>query len=136
MQKRLCMISKENKQDWEFHYNKIEGFNYQWGYDYHLQIKRKRVLFPMQDASSYSEELIEILSQTKSLENSFDLLLSADILYLENTSFFLTDGSEIFFPKQELYEDFIKEFKTQKEFKGRFLVDYGKNKILFNNIIP
>lgn len=64
--KMKCLQTKEKPSDnWSNFYSNIEGFNYQSGYEYVLQIKTEKVENPPADASSIKYTLIKEISKTK-----------------------------------------------------------------------
>jgi heat shock protein HslJ len=66
-----CLLVKERPEDdWTYHYDQIEGFDYEPGYDYELRIQEDNVENPPADASSIRWTLIEVVSKTRSLEGT------------------------------------------------------------------
>ena len=60
---QTCMLVKSNlKDDWEYFYDEISGFNYKPGYQYKLQVKKSAVKNPQQDASSLKYQLIKVIT--------------------------------------------------------------------------
>ena len=59
-----CMQVKFNgDKDYQLFYDKIEGFNYEKGYEYKLKVKRTEVVNPAADASKYSYKLKKVTSK-------------------------------------------------------------------------
>ncbi|MGG4607527.1 DUF4377 domain-containing protein [Providencia sp. Me31A] len=59
-----CMKVKENpNDDWQLFYNSIQGFDYQPGFTYILQVKQFDVPNPPADASSIRYELVKIVEK-------------------------------------------------------------------------
>lgn len=59
-----CMKVKENpNDDWQLFYNSIQGFEYQPGFTYTLQVKQFDVPNPPADAPSIRYELVEIIEK-------------------------------------------------------------------------
>ncbi|HGN1704991.1 TPA: DUF4377 domain-containing protein [Providencia rettgeri] len=59
-----CMKVKENpNDDWQLFYNSIQGFDYQPGFTYTLQVKQFDVPNPPADASSIRYELVKIVEK-------------------------------------------------------------------------
>lgn len=69
-----CMLNTPDEQsDAEFFYDTIEGFDYQWGYDYELLVSVSSLSSPMSDASNLHYELIDIIAQSEyKHKQSFD----------------------------------------------------------------
>lgn len=60
-----CMLIKEEGQsDWQFFYSEIEGFEYEPGYEYEIEVKKETVDNPAADRSSIRYVLIKVLSKT------------------------------------------------------------------------
>lgn len=61
-----CMLVKENEDnDWENFYNNINGFTYEPGYEYVLQVSTQKVDNPAADTSSLRYTLVKQISKTK-----------------------------------------------------------------------
>lgn len=61
-----CLQTKDKESDnWSNFYSNIEGFNYQSGYEYVLQIKTEKVENTPADASSIKYTLVREISKTK-----------------------------------------------------------------------
>lgn len=61
-----CMLVKQNGQkDYEYFYENIEGFTYEWGYNYKLQLTESKVANAPQDASSIRYKLLKVIKKEK-----------------------------------------------------------------------
>ena len=61
---RKCMQIKENKEDdWTYFYNKIEGFQYEEGISYQIEVSIRKVENPPADGSSLEYKLVRIINQ-------------------------------------------------------------------------
>ncbi|WP_207420745.1 DUF4377 domain-containing protein [Desertivirga brevis] len=64
-----CMLVQMDgdigKDEWEYFYGGIEGFQYEEGYIYRLQVHKEQVKNPPADGSSIRYILVNILSKTK-----------------------------------------------------------------------
>ncbi|WP_295940482.1 DUF4377 domain-containing protein [uncultured Alistipes sp.] len=61
-----CLLIKEkNADDWTFWYSGIEGFDYEPGYEYVLEIRKVAVDNPPADASSLRYVLVKVVSKEK-----------------------------------------------------------------------
>ncbi|SUC31541.1 Uncharacterised protein [Providencia rettgeri] len=59
-----CMKVKENpSDDWQLFYSSIQGFEYQPGFSYTLQVKQFDVPNPPADAPSIRYELVKIVEK-------------------------------------------------------------------------
>lgn len=61
-----CLVVKEAGSDeWTLFYDAIEGFDYEEGYEYVLEVKRSAIENPPMDASSIRTELVRVISKEK-----------------------------------------------------------------------
>jgi len=61
-----CYLVKEAGQnDWQFLYNEIDGFEYEPGYEYEIEVVKEKIENPAADQSSIRYILIKVLSKTK-----------------------------------------------------------------------
>ncbi len=61
-----CMLIKSRpSEDWTYFYDTIEGFNYEEGYSYELEVAVTRIENPPADGSSLQYSLLKILSKQK-----------------------------------------------------------------------
>ncbi len=69
--RQKCMLVKKgNASDWEYFYSQIEGFNYEDGNEYVLEVEEKKIENPPADASSIRYVLVKQISKTaKTSEN-------------------------------------------------------------------
>lgn len=76
-----CMLIKEHAtQNWEYFYDTIEGFNYEEGFEYVLNISEKEISPVPADASSIQTILIEIISKTKKDSENLPTICSGNPL--------------------------------------------------------
>ncbi|MCK6692717.1 MAG: DUF4377 domain-containing protein [Thermoanaerobaculia bacterium] len=76
---QLCYLVSKDGGEAEYFYDEIEGFEYQWGYNYELLVEQVEVKQPMADASSVSYRLKQEVSKEKvSAEETFQLPLTVD----------------------------------------------------------
>ncbi len=67
---KCLLIKKDGQKDWEFWYSGIEGFKYEEGNEYVLEVKEEKVDNPPADASSLKYVLVkEISKQKKTSDN-------------------------------------------------------------------
>ena len=66
-----CLLIKEyGEKDWQFLYNEIEGFEYEPGYEYEIEVVKEKIENPAADQSSIKYILTKVLSKTaKTSEN-------------------------------------------------------------------
>ncbi len=63
---QTCMLIKETVDaEWQLFYDRIDGFNYERGYNYLLEVEISEVENPMADASSLRYSLIKVISKEK-----------------------------------------------------------------------
>lgn len=62
----VLQVKEGDKTNWSFFYSKIEGFNYEPGYEYVLEVKKEKLPNPLPaDASAIKYTLIKEISKTK-----------------------------------------------------------------------
>ncbi|WP_293916095.1 MULTISPECIES: DUF4377 domain-containing protein [unclassified Sphingobacterium] len=62
---KCYMVKYNNSKDWEYFYSGFQHFNYEEGYRYKLLVKRTKLKNVPADASSYTYDVIKVLSKTK-----------------------------------------------------------------------
>ncbi len=61
-----CMLIKENLADeWTYFYDTIDGFEYEEGYSYEIEVVVTKVENPLADASTLQYSLVKLLSKEK-----------------------------------------------------------------------
>lgn len=61
-----CLVVKRSaNEDWEFFYNGVEGFNYEPGYEYEIEVKKETVENPAADQSSIRYILVKEISKVQ-----------------------------------------------------------------------
>ncbi len=61
-----CLLVKtKDKEDWEYFYSTISGFNYEEGFEYVIVVLEEKVNNPIEDSSSSKYSLIKIESKIK-----------------------------------------------------------------------
>lgn len=61
---KCLYVKKEDQSDWEFFYEQIEGFNYEEGYEYVIEVKTEPIENAPADASSIKYVLVKEISKT------------------------------------------------------------------------
>ncbi|MCL7762158.1 DUF4377 domain-containing protein [Polaribacter sp. Z014] len=66
-----CLLIREvDKQNWEYFYDSIIGFNYEEGFEFEILISEEEIENSLQDASSIKTTLIKVISKIeKTSEN-------------------------------------------------------------------
>ncbi|MPR36282.1 DUF4377 domain-containing protein [Salmonirosea aquatica] len=62
---QLCYLVSQKGGETEFFYDQIEGFVYEWGYNYEIVVEKLKTGEPMADASSFSYRLKKQISKKK-----------------------------------------------------------------------
>ena len=76
---QLCYLVSKNDGEPEYFYDAIEGFEYQWGYNYEIVVEQVEVKQPMADASSFSYRLKQEVRREKApADATFQLPLTVD----------------------------------------------------------
>jgi hypothetical protein len=58
------LVQKKGFQDWELFYNQIEGFQYEPGFIYQLEVRIEPISNPLQDGASARYILIRVISKS------------------------------------------------------------------------
>ena len=62
--KQQCYLEfNEERQEWEFFYESIQGFDFEPGYIYRLKVRREDRGTEIQDVGRYAYHLVEVLSR-------------------------------------------------------------------------
>ncbi|NDW18359.1 DUF4377 domain-containing protein [Dysgonomonas sp. 216] len=62
---KCLLVKNEEQSEWQFFYNSIEGFNYEPGYEYVIEVKSEVIESPAADQSSIRYILVKEVSKTK-----------------------------------------------------------------------
>ena len=65
MPMKCLLVKAEGQTDWQFFYSSIEGFEYEVGYEYVLEVKVDSVESPAADQSSLKYTLVKELSKVE-----------------------------------------------------------------------
>lgn len=77
---QLVLLVQEDEEiggdSWTYHFDEIEGFDFEPGFIYNLRVKKTSLQDPPQDASAIQYKLLEIVKKERvDEEKTFDLLL-------------------------------------------------------------
>lgn len=62
--KMQCMMVKEaNANEWQYFYNRIEGFKHEPGYEYQIIVSKSKIENQPADASSLKYKLVKVVSK-------------------------------------------------------------------------
>lgn len=67
---KCLLIKPEGQQKWEFHYGTIEGFNYEPGYEYVIEVRKEEVPNPAADQASFKYVLVKEISKIQKQSES------------------------------------------------------------------
>jgi len=112
-----CLLFKENPSDeWTYFYNTIEGFVYQEGYNYTLEVAIEKIETPMADESDLKYRLIKIIKKEKTKNK-----LSEDFASQTPSLFRYTATSRPLFIGIEITPNQIKKFadRNLQTFKSK-----------------
>lgn len=65
MPQKCLLIKEKGSEDWTFFYDNIEGFNYEPGYEYVIEIKRDTIEAVAADRSSIKYVFVKEVSKTQ-----------------------------------------------------------------------
>jgi hypothetical protein len=131
-------FDKIGTNSWSNFYSEIEGFHYELGYVYTLDIKKEIIEYPPQDASSIKYSLISEVSKTKVADKvAFQIQLksassnkqSSYVIKKTNGDYAILN--EINFSCSELCERLENVLKDKNEVTGVFIhTNTGKLKLI------
>ena len=117
----------------------IAGFDFEWGYNYALKLKRTKLAQPLEDAGDTDYDLIQVLSKTEVPDSTaFKMLLTGWVQLAPNVKeddaafTFNTDGSctylgELTFNYNPTFESKLKALNKSDGYKrGTFLFLKGE----------
>ena len=70
MPMKCLLVKKEGQTDWQFFYSSIEGFEYEPGYEYILEVKVDSVINPAADQSSLKYTLVKEVSKKQKISEN------------------------------------------------------------------
>lgn len=126
----LVMLVQEGQdigsEDWTYFYNEIEGFDYQPGFVYDLQVRKKKIKNPPEDASSIKYILVKVISEDPvEPDEEFDIRLKWN-----ETNFVTVEGQNLYSLLNEydincesLCEEMSESLENNEEVTGTFLHD-------------
>lgn len=143
--KRLCLNSSDQQIDF------IQGFEFEWGYEYQLIVKQTKLKQSLTDGTNYTYSLDKIVSKVKVADTTqFKLFLDAHRYYyqlpeneielnntfkqLNDSVFLYFDNVEIVVP-QSLKNDFDSIVDGSIRKFGNFVFE-NKNRIRLIGILP
>ena len=77
---KCLLVKAEGQQDWEFFYNNIEGFNYEPGYEYVIEVKKETIERPAADQSSIKYTLVKEVSKTQKTSDNLPQIPKNEVL--------------------------------------------------------
>ena len=123
---QLCYLSREAAQPaWEFLFEGIDGFRYQWGKIYELEVEKTRRKDVKADQSEIAYKLVRIISSKHApLDASFSLILKdADMLSVrkaDNGEFSLLGQYPVSCNSTTLCEELESKLQTASNIAGLF----------------
>lgn len=133
--KRLVLVSNDNNIEY------IKDFKFEWGFNYTLKIKERKLPSTLSDGTRYEHELIEIISKTfVSSDYSFHMGLTPDVYYDDSESslkkvsdniYRYLDEVNIVIPNNVAIE-FSKYLKEKKYLRAKFSCVDGSTIMLQN----
>lgn len=127
---QLCYLVSQNGGEPEYLYEAIEGFDYEWGYNYNIRVEQFEVRQPESDVSAVSYHLIKELSKEKvATGETFQLPLTMDDQALVQTNdgacnyFGEVDVETGTFSCSELFKAQSAVFRYQADKPGLVLVE-------------
>ena len=132
---KLVFLVREGEEpgnsEWQYFYDEIEGFNYQPGFVYELNVKKETLENPPQDGSSFNYDLINIVSKEKVPEGAlFEIRLkwAGENFVIKNSAAELALLHEYEINCTDLCEELLQKLENSEEVTGTFSHD-GNNKL-------
>ncbi|MBQ4820006.1 DUF4377 domain-containing protein [Aquimarina sp. MMG016] len=105
-----CLLFKEKQNDeWTYFYDTIDGFDYEEGYNYQLEVSIKQIENPPADASSLQYSLVRIISKEKTKTIAQNIASTQN----EPKSIVYNAFSRGYFITAEINKSAIKKFKDR-----------------------
>ncbi len=126
---RLCFLQQENNADsekWEYGYEEIIGFEYQWGYVYNLKVKVTDIPNPPVGSAEQEVRLVEVVSKEKvSSDVTFEITLRDEhmgsyFIGSPEQGFELLIGITMQFDEPELMDSFMDHVYSEGTITGVF----------------
>lgn len=91
---KCLLVKKGNATEWEYFYSNIEGFNYEPGYEYQLEVKEEKQKNVPADASSIKYTLVKEISKVNKISANLPPDISQEQLVYQCTGKVLAIESE------------------------------------------
>lgn len=75
---KCLLIKRDGQTEWEFFYNNIEGFNYEPGYEYVLEVKTEKIDNPAADQSAIKYILVKEISKDQKKSENLPQIVKSD----------------------------------------------------------
>ncbi len=62
---KCLQIKIGNEKEWQYFYGNIEGFNYEEGYEYVIEVSQEKIKNPPADGSYIRYKFVKLISKTK-----------------------------------------------------------------------
>lgn len=121
--RQLCLQIKEaDDKEWKNIFGQIEGFEFEWGYTYKLEITKEKNKYPSIDGSNYQYQLVSILEKEQvSKDQSFTLELDESDINNADGEYVLLNTINIEFDspgvQEALNEKFLQDNRLIATFK-------------------
>ena len=121
--RQFCLQIKEgDEKEWKNIFGRIEGFEYEWGYNYKLEITKEKNKYPSKDGSNYQYQLVNILEKEEvSKDQTFSLELDESDINNVDGEYRLLNTINIEFDspavQEKLNAQFLKDSRQTANFK-------------------
>lgn len=137
---QLCLyILKSGSEEWEHLFETIEGFTFNWGYEYLLRVKTIKREKPMEDESYFFYQLEKQLEKKPvDLDKSFEILLKDEEMVYVNTigpgKFDLMGQFPITCSDIQLQQELKKRLENDEIVIGVFNMSESFNALIINSL--
>lgn len=91
---KCLLVKKGDAKDWEYFYSHIEGFNYEPGYEYQLEVKEEKLEDVPADASSVKYVLVKEISKINKISENLPPAIEPEQIVYQCTGKVLAIESE------------------------------------------
>ncbi|MFR9164868.1 MAG: DUF4377 domain-containing protein [Dysgonomonas sp.] len=85
---KCLLIKMEGQTEWQFFYDQIEGFTYEPGYEYVIEVKKEEIKNPPMDRSSIKYIFVKEVSKTQKVSENLPQIPQREVA-IDSTKMFV-----------------------------------------------
>lgn len=134
--RQFCLLTRSSAtENWNYLFGYIDGFEYEWGYTYKIEILKEKKKHPSFDGSTHNYKLLNILEKERiPPDETFSLKLYKSDLGLNDNNYYLLNSMKIDFTNHDSKTEFIDKLNTLKQIEAEFKIANDLNTILLYKI--